>query len=58
MVLIRPILSRDVMESSSPALSLSIAMIAALLGLTGIGMYLSFGPPAQKLQDPFDDHDD
>jgi PsbN protein len=46
------------MESSSPALSLSIAMIAALLGLTGIGMYLSFGPPSQKLQDPFDDHDD
>ena len=58
LVLIRPNLSRDVMESSSPALSVSIAVLAVLLGLTGFGIYTAFGPPSKKLDDPFDDHDD
>ena len=54
----RAILSRDVMESSSPALSVAIAVLTALLGLTGFGVYTAFGPPSKRLDDPFDDHED
>ena len=46
------------MESTSPALSVSIAVLTALLGLTGYGIYTAFGPPSRQLDDPFDDHDD
>ena len=51
-------LSRDVMESSSPALSMAISLIVVLFGLTGFGIYTAFGPPSKKLDDPFDEHDD
>jgi len=44
--------------TSSPALSVAIAVLAVLLGLTGFGVYLAFGPPSKTLSDPFDDHDD
>jgi PsbN protein len=43
---------------SSPALSLGIALVAALLALTGFGIYTSFGPPSKTLTDPFDEHED
>jgi len=46
------------MESTSPALSVSIAVLTALLGLTGFGIYTAFAPPSRQLDDPFDDHDD
>ena len=46
------------MQNSSPALSLAIAILVALLGLTGFGVYTAFGPPARALDDPWDDHDD
>mgnify|MGYP001242366751 FL=1 len=46
------------MENTSPALSISIAVLTALLALTGFGIYTAFGPPSRKLDDPFDDHDD
>ena len=52
------ILSRDVMETTSPALSVAIGVLAVLFGLTGFGVYQSFGPPSRGLDDPFDDHDD
>ena len=58
LTLIRSNLTRDVMESSSPALSVAIAVLAVLLGLTGFGVYTAFGPPSKQLDDPFDDHDD
>ena len=58
LTLIRPNLSRDVMETSSPALSVAIAVLAVLLGLTGFGVYTAFGPPSKQLDVPFDDHDD
>ncbi len=58
LILIRLNLSRDVMETSSPALSVAIAVLAVLLGLTGFGVYTAFGPPSKQLDDPFDDHDD
>jgi PsbN protein len=45
-------------SSTSPALSVAIAVLAVLLALTGFGIYTAFGPPAKGLTDPFDDHDD
>ncbi len=45
-------------SSPSPALSVAIAVLAVLLGLTGFGIYTAFGPPSKGLTDPFDDHDD
>ena len=46
------------METSSPALTLALTVLAVLLALTGFGIYIAFGPPSQQLGDPFDDHDD
>ncbi|QVV66874.1 photosystem II reaction center protein PsbN [Synechococcus sp. LA31] len=46
------------METSSPAMSVALAVLAVLLGLTGFGIYQAFGPPSKELTDPFDDHDD
>ena len=43
------------MESAT-VLSISIAVI--LVAVTGIALYLSFGPPSKELADPFDDHED
>jgi PsbN protein len=39
-------------------MSVAIAVMAALLGLTGLGVYTAFGPPSKNLDDPFDDHED
>ncbi|MCX5958987.1 MAG: photosystem II reaction center protein PsbN [Cyanobacteria bacterium] len=44
--------------TSSPALSVAIAVLAVLLGLTGFGIYTAFGTPSKRLTDPFDDHED
>ena len=46
------------METTSPAMSVALAVLAVLLGLTGFGNYTAFGPPSKQLSDPFDDHDD
>ena len=46
------------METSSPAMSVALAVLAVLLGLTGFGIYQAFGPPSKELTDPFVDHDD
>ena len=48
----------DPSSTSSPALSVAIAVLVVLLGLTGFGIYTAFGPPSKQLSDPFDDHDD
>jgi PsbN protein len=53
----RPIIM-DPSSTGSPALSVALAVLAVLLGLTGFGVYLAFGPPSKQLSDPFDDHDD
>jgi len=45
-------------SSSSPALTVAIAVLAVLLALTGFGVYQAFGPPSKSLTDPFDDHED
>ena len=42
----------------SPALGLALMVLVVLVGLTGFGLYTAFGPPAQGLSDPFDDHED
>ena len=44
--------------STSPALSVALAVLAVLLALTGFGVYTAFGTPSKGLTDPFDDHDD
>lgn len=44
--------------TSSPALSVALAVLAVLLSLTGFGVYQAFGPPSKGLTDPFDDHED
>jgi PsbN protein len=44
--------------TGSPALNVALAVLVALLGLTGFGIYTAFGPPSKQLTDPFDDHDD
>ena len=61
-------MSRDLYSTHSPPgrfllyifyyISVSIALLTALLGLTGFGLYAAFGPPSRDLDDPFDDHDD
>ena len=48
----------DPAASTSPALSMALAVLAVLLALTGFGVYTAFGPPSKGLTDPFDDHDD
>lgn len=55
----RPNRRSHLMEpSSSPALSVALAVLAVLLALTGFGVYTAFGPPSKTLSDPFDDHED
>ena len=44
--------------STSPALSVALAVLAVLLALTGFGVYTAFGPPSKGLTDTFDDNDD
>ena len=46
------------METSSQAFSLAIVILIVLIGLTGFGIYLSFGPPAKKLEEPWDRQED
>ena len=48
----------DPTTTSSPALSVALAVLAVLLALTGFVVYQAFGPPSKGLTDPFDDHDD
>jgi PsbN protein len=43
------------MESS---VVLMYSICAIVVAVTGYGLYLSFGPPAKELADPFDDHED
>ena len=46
------------MESTSPALSVSIAVLTALLGLTGFGIYTAFGPPSAVGESQDEDEDE
>tara|TARA_Y100001968_G_scaffold283590_1_gene282339 strand:+ start:360 stop:500 length:141 start_codon:yes stop_codon:yes gene_type:complete len=46
------------METTSPAFTLVIIILAFVFGLTGIGIYLSFGPPSRKLEEPWDRQED
>ncbi|WP_066376620.1 MULTISPECIES: photosystem II reaction center protein PsbN [unclassified Anabaena] len=41
-----------------PATVLIISVAAAVIGITGYGIYTSFGPPSKELSDPFEDHED
>ena len=54
----RPLTTPMDPTSTSPALSVALAVLAVLLALTGFGIYTAFGPPSKRLTDPFDDHED
>ncbi|MBW4576189.1 MAG: photosystem II reaction center protein PsbN [Aphanothece sp. CMT-3BRIN-NPC111] len=41
-----------------PATVLSISICAIVIGITGLSIYTSFGPPSKELKDPYDDHED
>ena len=41
-----------------PATVIGISFCAALVAITGMAIYTSFGPTSQQLDDPFDEHDD
>nr|BBE07973.1 photosystem II PsbN subunit [Paulinella micropora] len=43
------------MEAAVPV---AVSIGVSILGLTGYGIYMGFGPPSNKLDDPFDDHED
>lgn len=47
--------SFSIMDSAT-VLSISIAVV--LVGVTGLAIYTSFGPPSKELSDPFEDHED
>lgn len=36
----------------------SISIGVALVAITGMAIYTSFGPPSGELDDPFEDHED
>jgi PsbN protein len=41
-----------------PATVLIISVAAAVIVITGWGIYISFGPPSKELGDPYEDHED
>lgn len=45
-------------QSLEPATTVIIAIGVALVAITGLSIYTSFGPPAKELDDPFEDHED
>ena len=42
----------------SPAFFFTFFLWFLLLSATGYSVYVSFGPPSQKLRDPFEEHED
>jgi PsbN protein len=45
-------------QSLEPATTVIIAIGVALVAITALSIYTSFGPPAKELDDPFEDHED
>jgi PsbN protein len=41
-----------------PATVLSISLGVAVIAVTAYAIYVSFGPPAKELRDPFEEHED
>ena len=44
------------MENAS--LFITIFLWYLLLSVTGYSIYIGFGPPAEQLRDPFEEHED
>jgi PsbN protein len=53
-----PAIVLSVIDTSEPATYISWAIAFFVVLLTGITVYLSFGPPSKQLADPFEDHED
>lgn len=45
-----------IMENT--ALFITIFLWCLLLSITGYSIYIGFGPPAEQLRDPFEEHED
>jgi PsbN protein len=41
-----------------PGLFVGVTITVFLVGITGLAVYTSFGPPSKELADPFEDHED
>lgn len=41
-----------------PAFFLTVFVFSLLLSVTGYSIYLGFGPSANDLRDPFDEHEE
>ena len=41
-----------------PGLVIGISVGVALVVITAMAIYTSFGPPSAQLDDPFEDHED
>ena len=48
----------SIIDTSEPGAVIGITVAAFLVILTGLTVYLSFGPPSKELADPFEDHED
>ena len=46
------------MENIEPAIVLSISVVIALIAITIMSIYTSFGPPSKELGDPFEEHEE
>jgi PsbN protein len=46
------------MQLSDPATVLIITLAATVIAFTVYAIYTAFGPPAQALADPFEEHED
>ena len=42
----------------TPAFFVAIFIATLLVSITGYALYTGFGPPAQNLRDPFEEHED
>lgn len=41
-----------------PAIVLNISICAVVIAIAAYTIYISFGPPAKELRDPFEEHED
>lgn len=53
-----PAIVLSIIDTSEPATIVSWTIALSVIALTGVTIYLSFGPPSKQLADPFEDHED
>jgi PsbN protein len=48
----------SIIDTSEPGAMIGITVASFVVILTGVTLYLCFGPPSKELADPFEDHED